>query len=78
MTLMAHARCMLAKQGYKRARTCTRQFTRAPTHTHASMCARAHTHSEYAILIAFPRQKWFREYEPMLSYTYTARLLARF
>jgi hypothetical protein len=28
------------------------------------------THSEYAILIAFPRQQWLRERASMLRYTY--------
>jgi hypothetical protein len=28
------------------------------------------THSEYVILIAFPRQEWFRERASMLRYTY--------
>jgi len=28
------------------------------------------THSEYIILIAFPRQKWLRENSPMLRYMY--------
>ena len=30
------------------------------------------THSEYVILIAFPRQKWFRAGFSLLRYTYIA------
>jgi hypothetical protein len=33
------------------------------------------THSEYVILIAFPRQQWLRQRAPMLYYTYIACLL---
>jgi hypothetical protein len=32
------------------------------------------THSEYVILIAFPRQQWLRERASMLGYTYIACL----
>ena len=45
---------------------------RAPTHT------RAHTHThthKYVILIASPRQQWFRERAPMLRYTYIVCLV---
>ena len=35
----------------------------------------ANTHSEYVILIAFPRQQWLRERAPMLRYTYIASLV---
>ena len=46
---MAHARCMLDKQGYTRARTCTRPRAWVPPHKLAHMQARtralAHTHS---------------------------------
>jgi hypothetical protein len=31
-----------------------------------------HTHWEYVILIAFPRQKWFRKLASMLHTTYTS------
>jgi hypothetical protein len=38
-----------------------RTHTHTHTHTHTRMRPRAHTHWEqYAILIAFPRQQWFR------------------
>jgi hypothetical protein len=30
------------------------------------------THSEYLILVAFPRQQWLRERASMLRYTYIA------
>jgi hypothetical protein len=33
------------------------------------------THSEYVILIAFPRQQWLRERASMLRYTYIAPLV---
>ena len=35
------------------------------------------THSEYLIVIAFPRQQWFRECSSMLHYTFTASLVLR-
>ena len=41
---ITHARCMLGKQGYMRARTWTSPRARAPTHTHAPTCA--HTLTE--------------------------------
>jgi len=31
------------------------------------------THSEYIILIDFPRQRWLHEHSPVLHYTYTTR-----
>jgi len=34
-----------------------------------------HTHSEYVVLIAFPRQQWFRERASMLRHTYIACLV---
>jgi hypothetical protein len=33
------------------------------------------THSQYIMLIAFPRQQWLRESTPMLRYTYIACLV---
>jgi hypothetical protein len=33
------------------------------------------THSEFVILIAVPRQKWFRERASMLRYTYIVCLV---
>jgi len=33
-------------------------------------------HSEYVILIAFPRQQWLRERNSVLRYTYMPLLLA--
>jgi hypothetical protein len=33
------------------------------------------THSEYGILIAFPRQQWLRERASMLHYTYIVHLV---
>jgi hypothetical protein len=33
------------------------------------------THSEYVILISFPRQQWLRERVSLLHYTYTAYLV---
>jgi hypothetical protein len=35
----------------------------------------ANTHSEYVILIDFPRQQWLRERAVMLCYTYIACLV---
>jgi hypothetical protein len=36
------------------------------------------THSKYVILIAFPRQQWFRESASLLGYTCTACLVSVF
>ena len=36
------------------------------------------THSEYIILIAFPRQQWLRERSSMLPYTYIACLVVMY
>jgi hypothetical protein len=36
----------------------------------------ADAHSEYAILIAFPRQQWLRERASILRYAYTACLVS--
>ena len=33
---------------------------------------RAHTHSEYVIIIVFPRQQWLGERAEMLRHTYIA------
>jgi hypothetical protein len=41
------------------------------THTHTH----THTHTECVIVIAFPRQKCFRERASMLRYTYNACLV---
>ena len=46
-------------------------WTNTATHTRA----RAHTHSQYAILIAFPREQWLRERASMLRYTFIACLV---
>ena len=35
----------------------------------------AHTHSEYIIIIAFPRERWLRERASKLIYTYIASFL---
>jgi hypothetical protein len=56
---------MLDKQGYMHARACTRPRAPAPAHTHA------HT-DKYIILIAFPRQQWFRDSTSMLRCPYFA------
>ena len=58
--------------------------TRARTHTHS--CRHVHTHArastptcthkqKYVILIAFPRQHWFRERASVSRYTYIASLV---
>jgi hypothetical protein len=41
---------------------------------HALCMLATETHSEYVILIAFPRQQWLRERASMLHYTYIACL----
>ena len=61
-------------------RKATRQRASVPTRTRTSMYERArtytHTHTQkYVILIAFPRQQWFRERASLLRYTYIARLV---
>ena len=48
--------------------------TRPDTHMHARMRKHAHTH-QYVILIAFPRQQWFRERASLLHYMYIACLV---
>ena len=35
-----------------------------------------HTHTEYLILIAFPRQQWLRERASVLRYAYNACLVS--
>ena len=61
---MAHARCLLDKQGY------TLAHTRTPARPHT------HTHKQkYVILIAFSLQQWLRERAAMLRYTYIACLV---
>jgi hypothetical protein len=46
--------------------------TRIHTHTHTH----THTYTQtYVILIAFPRQQWFRERASLLRYTYIACLV---
>ena len=59
---MAHAGCVLNKQSYMRARTCTCAWTRMHTNEHA------HT-DKYAIRIVSPWQQWFRKRVPLLPYT---------
>ena len=60
---------MLDKQGYMHARACTRPRAPAPALTHA----RTRTHTDkYIILIAFPRQQWFRDRTSMLRCPYFA------
>ena len=54
---MAHARCMLDKQGYARARTFTRLHARTPPRN-----TRSHTHTEkcmIGILTAFPQPHYY-------------------
>ena len=69
---MAHVRCMLDKQSYMRASTCTILRASAPTQTQAHTRARARNHArkhpragtqteKFIIIIAFPRQKWLHE-----------------
>jgi hypothetical protein len=65
---LAHARYLLKKQGYIRARTCTRPRVRTPTRTHAH----AHVHSDYGIFIAFSLQQWLQERASVLRCTYIA------
>jgi hypothetical protein len=51
---MAHAICMLDKQGYTHALACTRP------RSWALECTRTHTH-KHVTLTAFPRQQWLGE-----------------
>ena len=77
MTIWRRVSCWVTKA--TRAKTCAR--VRAPTPTHAlrtRMQSRAlltHT-KKYVILIAFPRQQWFRERALILRYTYSACLVS--
>ena len=61
---MAHARCMLRKQGY------TRRGIHTPTRLGAQAKTRTHTHRQWEICIAFPLQQVFRERASVLRYTY--------
>jgi hypothetical protein len=46
----------------------------APGYPHA--CTRKHTHTgQYVILIAFPKQQWYRKHASVLLYTYIAPLV---
>ena len=55
---MARAHCMLDKQCYTRARTCTRPRAWAVNHTRTRTHPRAHTHTEQNVtLITFPQQQ---------------------
>jgi hypothetical protein len=59
---MAHARCMLDKDGYMRAHIPTPTFP--TTHVLSLSLSQTHTHThthtqQYVITIAFPRQQWF-------------------
>ena len=58
---------------YARMRMRTHTSTRPGTHMHAHTRKHAHT-DQYVILIAFPRQQWFRERASVLRYTYIACL----
>ena len=49
--------------------------TREHAHARAPTQARAHT-QKYVLLIASPRQEWFRERASVLRYTYIACLLS--
>jgi hypothetical protein len=49
--------------------TNTHMYTHTCTHAHTRMCMDAPA-QKYAILIAFPRQKYFRESVSVLRYTY--------
>jgi hypothetical protein len=50
--------------------------TRLGTHMHARTRKRAHI-DQYAILIAFPQQQWFRGRASVLRYTYVACLVTK-
>jgi hypothetical protein len=56
------------------ARTRKHTPTRPGTQMHARMRKHAHT-DQHEILIAFPRQQWFRERASMLRHTYIACLV---
>ena len=57
-------------RAYTRPRPCIHTHTRARSHT------QTHTHThKYIILIAFPRQQWFRERVSLLRYIYIACLV---
>jgi hypothetical protein len=58
-------RCII-KATPAQAHACCRVLT--------TTCARSRTH-KYVILFAFPLQRWFRESDSMLRYTYIACLV---
>ena len=57
---MAHARCMMDKADYISGSIYTHPRDEAPPH------ARTKQTQKYAILFAFPRQRWSREGAPLL------------
>jgi hypothetical protein len=72
---MAHAPCMLDKQGYIHASTrpCPCAHPPPPTHTHIThMCKHI---QKYAILTVFPQQQWFLVCASVLRYTNIACLV---
>ena len=72
---MAHASCMLDKEGYTCARTCTRPRVWEPIHTRTQASTHPHTYThreKYAIFITFPRQELFSESASVLLYKYIA------
>ena len=77
---MAPARGILSINNATCAEAHARARAPTPTHPHTHTCgvARMRTQShlqKYVILIAFPRQLWFRERASMLRYTYIACLV---
>ena len=66
MAMWRHVACRISKATRKRAharasaRTSTHPYTRSREHTHALNHTNIHT-QKHVILIAFPRQQWFRE-----------------
>ena len=65
MTIRLRVACWIGKA--TRTHPYTHREKQASKHAHA----RTHTH-QYVILIAFPRQQWFRERASVLRYTCTA------
>jgi hypothetical protein len=72
--------CWISKATHAQAHTnacCTHTHKHTHTHTHTG----THTHAltrkhKYAILIACPRQEWFRERASVLRYAYIACLFS--
>ena len=88
MTIWRLVASWISKATREKAHDCARKHARARTHKYHSIIWRTlfacritktkKTHSEYVILIAFLRQKWFRQRASLLRHTYFFCLVTHF